>query len=66
MKVLTVFSSLLLPLNFVASFYGMNFEHIPGLHSATAFATVVLVMVLMSIGSIWFFIYKGWFKTHRY
>src|ERR1044072_6674367 len=29
MKTLTVFSTVLLPLNFIASFYGMNFTHLP-------------------------------------
>lgn len=65
MKVLTVFSSVLLPLNFVASFYGMNFEHIPGLHSYSALGWVVLFMIVMSVGGIWFFKSKGWFNTPR-
>lgn len=63
MKVLTVFSSVLLPLNFIASFYGMNFEFIPGLHSVHAFGTIVLFMILISVGAIWYFRKKGWFTT---
>ena len=62
MKVLTVFSSVLLPLNFIASFYGMNFEYLPGLHSLHALRLVVIIMVLISLGSIWFFKRKGWFN----
>lgn len=62
MKILTVFSSILLPLNFIASFYGMNFEFLPGLHSVHAFGTVVLVMVLTSVTAIWYFKLKGWFR----
>ncbi len=65
MKVLTVFSSVLLPLNFIASFYGMNFEHIPGLHSEAALGWVVLFMIFMSIAAIAFFKRKGWFNTPR-
>lgn len=60
MKVLTVFSSILLPLNFVASFYGMNFEFLPGLHSVHAFGTIVLIMVLITVAAIWIFKKKGW------
>ena len=65
MKILTVFSSVLLPLNFIASFYGMNFEHIPGLHSVSAFHWVVFMMILVSITGIWFFKRKRWFTTPR-
>lgn len=65
MKLLTVFSSILLPLNFIASFYGMNFEFLPGLHSPHALGTLILVMVLVSISAIWYFRRKGWFNTTR-
>lgn len=65
MKVLTVFSSVLLPLNFIASFYGMNFEFLPGLHSKQALFGVVLSMVVVSLGAIWYFKRKGWFTTPR-
>jgi magnesium transporter len=62
MKTLTVFSSILLPLNFIASFYGMNFEHIPGLRSVNALLWVVVVMILISVTAFWFFQRKGWFN----
>jgi magnesium transporter len=65
MKVLTVFSSVLLPLNFIASFYGMNFDHLPGLHSIHAFGLVVFSMIVVSVGAIWFFKRKGWFNTPK-
>lgn len=63
MKILTVFSTILLPLNFIASFYGMNFDFLPGLHSVHALTTIVLIMGLISIGGFWYFKRKGWF--HR-
>jgi magnesium transporter len=65
MKILTVFSSVLLPLNFVASFYGMNFEHLPGLHSIEGLGVAVLVMILVSVTAIMIFKKKGWFNTTR-
>lgn len=65
MKVLTVFSTILLPLNFIASFYGMNFTHLPGLASPHAFITLVVIMIILSGGGIWYFRRKGWFKTAR-
>lgn len=65
MKVLTAFSTILLPLNFVASFYGMNFEHIPGLHSVTAFGWTVFLMLIMCLFGIWYLKRKGMFTTPR-
>ncbi len=65
MKVLTVFSTILLPLNFVASFYGMNFEYLPGLHSPVAFYFLIGFMALLVFGAIWYFRKRGWFQTIR-
>lgn len=64
MKVLTVFSSVLLPLNFIASFYGMNFDFIPGLHSEFALGTVVVIMMFICVTAIWIFKKKGWFNSN--
>lgn len=63
MKVLTVFSSILLPLNFMASFYGMNFEFLPGLHSPLALGILCLVMIFTCFLGIIYFRDKGWFRT---
>lgn len=63
MKILTVFSTILLPLNFIASFYGMNFEHLPGLHSVSALNGLIMAMVFISISAFWFFKKRGWFKS---
>lgn len=65
MKVLTVFSTILLPLNFLASFYGMNFTQLPGLESWYALLFLITIMVLMSLIAIWYFKRKGWFTTAR-
>lgn len=65
MKVLTVASSILLPLNFIASFYGMNFEYLPGLHSKWAFAIVTVGMIILTFVAVWFFRKRGWFTTAR-
>lgn len=65
MKILTVFSSILLPLNFIASFYGMNFSHLPGLHSDTALIILTGCMIIVTITAVWFFRRRGWFTTAR-
>lgn len=65
MKVLTVFSTVLLPLNFLASFYGMNFTELPGLQSSHALYLLIFIMVILSLSAIWYFKKKGWFTTAR-
>jgi magnesium transporter len=62
MKVLTVFASIMLPLTFIASFYGMNFEYIPGLHTTTGFVGAILIMITTTFITIWYFSRKKWFK----
>jgi magnesium transporter len=65
MKILTVFSSVLLPLNFIASFYGMNFDTLPGLHSGHALNALMLSMILISVGAVWYFKKRGWFRDNQ-
>jgi magnesium transporter len=66
MKVLTVFSSILLPINFVAGVYGMNFEHMPELH--WKFGYLFAFLMMLSIGALmllWFW-HRGWiFNTTK-
>lgn len=67
MKTLTVFSSVLLPLNFLASFYGMNFSSLPGLKSPHAFYVLCLSMASLGIITLYYFHRRGWFhfrQTH--
>lgn len=65
MKVLTVFSTILLPLNFIASFYGMNFATLPGIDSSKAFWGTVGVMIILCLFGVWYFKKKGWFYTSK-
>lgn len=62
MKILTVFSTILLPLNFIASFYGMNFEFLPGIHSKSSLTWIISIMFSISFAAILIFKQKGWFK----
>ncbi len=62
MKVLTLFASIMLPLTFISSFYGMNFDFLPGIHSREGLVGVVLIMFTMTFMTIWFFARKDWFK----
>ncbi len=60
MKVLTVISTIFIPLTFVAGIYGMNFEHMPELHWRWGYAGVWGVMLLVTVGMISYFRRKGW------
>lgn len=62
MKVLTVFASLMLPLTFISSFYGMNFDQLPGVHTTPGFVGVIVIMVTTTFVTIWFFNKRRWFK----
>lgn len=60
MKVLTIFSAIMLPLTFIAGLYGMNFDNIPELHTTYGYFVVLGVMVLVGVGMLMFFWRKGW------
>ena len=49
MRTLTAVTAIFLPLNLITGFFGMNFEHIPGLHSPTAFWATLAFMLLLVI-----------------
>ena len=49
MRTLTAVTAIFLPLNLITGFFGMNFEHIPGLHSRAAFWTTLSFMVLLVV-----------------
>ena len=60
MKVLTVMASIFIPLTFIASIYGMNFEFMPELHSALGYPIVLAVMVAIGIGLFAMFKRRDW------
>lgn len=60
MKVLTVVSTIFVPLTFIASIYGMNFDNIPELHWHYGYYAVLTLMVLVTLGMLYYFKHKGW------
>jgi magnesium transporter len=60
MKTLTVITVIALPLNVTTGFFGMNFDHIPGLHSTASFWITVACMILSIIVMLIFFRIKKW------
>lgn len=60
MKVLTVITTIFMPLALIASIYGMNFKHIPGLGWDWGFFAVLGIMTIISIGMLALFRWKKW------
>ncbi|MDG2382150.1 MAG: magnesium/cobalt transporter CorA [Pirellulaceae bacterium] len=63
MKVLTIMSSIFVPLTFVAGIYGMNFEHMPELSYAYSYPFVWGLMIATAFVMIWFFHKRGWIQV---
>jgi|SRR5579862_5921519 len=59
LRILTVFSVVLLPLTLITGFFGMNVKF-PGEGTAWAFWTVFSIMVATFVGMLAFFRYKRW------
>jgi magnesium transporter len=62
MKQLALISTVLLPITFVASVYGMNIDDLPEQHSRWGFEGVMGLMVVIAIGSYVWFRYKKWIE----
>ncbi|MDF3077607.1 MAG: magnesium and cobalt transport protein CorA [Sphingobacteriaceae bacterium] len=74
MKVLTIISSIFIPLTFIAGVYGMNFSYtdpqtgkilhhnMPELYSPNGYVYTWAVMIFIAVAQIIYFWRKGWFK----
>lgn len=61
-RILTLVSIFILPLNVVTGIYGMNFVHIPELQWTYAYPLVLLTMVLLELGIYWFLKRRRWIR----
>ena len=62
MKVLTVISTIFIPLTFIAGIYGMNFERMPELALSYGYPAVWVVMLLTAGSMLIYFKRKGWIR----
>jgi magnesium transporter len=74
MKVLTIISSIFIPLTFIAGIYGMNFsredpvtgkvmpENMPELYNEHGYLYTMIVMGIIAVVQVIYFWRKGWFK----
>ena len=60
MKALTLMSTIMLPLTFIAGVYGMNFEHMPELRWPHGYGFALALMGLVAVTIVAFFHKKRW------
>jgi magnesium transporter len=60
MKVLTIISTIFIPLTFIVGVYGMNFEHMPELSERWAYPALWVVMIGIAVAMWSFFRRRGW------
>ena len=60
MKVLTVIASIFIPLTFIASIYGMNFDYMPETDLPWAYPAVLVVMISIGAGLFVMFKRRDW------
>ena len=60
MKVLTIMSSIFIPVTFIAGVYGMNFENMPELKTQTGYFIVWGVMIATILGLLYYFKRRKW------
>ncbi len=64
MRTLTVLTAIFMPLNLVTGFFGMNFEGLPLIHSATGFWIVFGVMLFVGVGLSTYFWRKRYLRRN--
>lgn len=61
-KILTIITSIFIPITFIAGIYGMNFVNMPELETRYGYFIVLFIMILVASGMIYFMNKKGFFK----
>ena len=61
MKVLTIISTIFIPLTFIVGLYGMNFKYMPEISWIYGYPLVLILMLIVALGLIIYFKRKKWF-----
>ncbi len=59
-QILTIISSIFIPLTFIVGVYGMNFEFMPGLHWKYGFVSSIVLMIFVSIIMVIIYVRNRW------
>lgn len=65
MKVLTIVSTIFIPLTFIAGIYGMNFDNMPELEHRNGYFLTLGFMLLLTICLLTYFYRKGWLRKNN-
>lgn len=60
MKVLTMISTVTLPMTLIAGIFGMNFEHMPELHWRFGYPLALLLIIVSGVAAFTLFRWKRW------
>ena len=60
MKTLTLISTVMLPLTFIAGVYGMNFDHMPELKWQLGYPFALGLMAVVAVSAVVWFRYRRW------
>ena len=60
MKLLAIFSAIMLPLSLIAGIYGMNFDNMPELKTPYGYYLTLTLMFIIAVGLMIYFWKKGW------
>ena len=60
MSILTVVTTIFMPLTLIAGWYGMNFRYMPELEWRYGYPVVIAVSISIAVGCLWFFKKKKW------
>ncbi|MDI6785034.1 MAG: magnesium/cobalt transporter CorA, partial [bacterium] len=60
MKTLTIIATTMMPLTFIASIYGMNFDFMPELRCKFGYPIVLGIMLCVALGMLYYFRRKKW------
>lgn len=59
-KVLTIITTVFMPLTFLTGLYGMNFQYMPGLHDSNGFEIMIGIMVVVLGSMLLYFKHRRW------
>lgn len=62
-KILTIISTIFIPLTFIAGIYGMNFKYMPELEHPLGYPIILTAMGLIAAGMLILFRVKKWIKS---
>jgi len=65
MMILTIVSSIFIPLTFIVGLYGMNFEYMPELSMKYGYFFVLGAMAVIGLSMFAWFKYKGWLNLFK-